>query len=152
MVHSQRKGARGERELVNLFKCWWPGGRDDEWGRRGVGQEGADLVTPADFPWTIESKNWTETRVRWFFHPTKYLRDWWEQAKAQTLPGRQPLLCMKVEGGWYALYNKRLSLPDNPMEAELKFNINPGERVYLTTLDEFMRYNEPHIFQLRRAI
>jgi Holliday junction resolvase len=129
---SRNKGARAEREVLQHFKTHFGG---TPWRRSGVGFEGKDLLTPDDFRFSTEIKDHKDARVRWFFHPTEKLLSWWQQALDQAASdNRLPLLVMKAESAWYAMWS------DSSLRARagvLPAVLKPGTTVKLATLPTF---------------
>lgn len=119
---SRDKGQRGERAVAKLLSAWW--GADftrtpmsggfhtkkfrDEWNASG------DVVTPADFPFSVEVKwqeDWTLDQI--LTAPKCIIWEWWRQCASQCPEGKTPLLvfkrnnwpwfCMMYEMDWDGL-------------------------------------------------
>lgn len=102
-MNSTRKGKRGELEAMNILRQWWGG---DDWRRSGFGHDGADLLPPENFPFSVEVKHHKNARVAWLFRPTAQLKKWLKQARAQAIEAQRDwLLCVKAEGTWYGITN-----------------------------------------------
>src|SRR3972149_400880 len=98
---SINKGRRGEREVVTALRKWWGG---SPWGRRGLGHKGADIVTPDDFPYIVEVKNYKNFTFMEMVNGSKRLTGWWEQAFQQAKNNqRNSLLVVKVHREWWAM-------------------------------------------------
>ena len=97
----RRKGKSAELEVVRILKKTWA---SDDFRRSGPGFEGADILTPPDFPWTVEVKHLANLRLMDFWKLPQRLRRCMEQAKSQGLSQGKPwLLCCKIEGKWFGV-------------------------------------------------
>lgn len=126
------KGRRGEREIVRLFKDLWGG---SPWGRRGLGHSGADIVTPDNFPFQIEVKNYDDVSLQEIIYSSKRIESWIAQAKSNTQDNRTPLLAMKAHRKWWALIPK--SPPSTlQLEAIAPIIFNPEHKYFVVRIDE----------------
>jgi hypothetical protein len=74
-------------------------------------------------------------RVRHFFVPTERLHRQWEQAVSQVSIGMSPLLLLKAEGEWYAIFNAQQLSVTPYIQTELA-----NEPVTVCLLDEFFAH------------
>lgn len=132
MVNSRQKGARGERDALDNLRAWWGG---EPWKRRGLGQKGADITTPPDFPWTVEVKNTAQYLFRHLMFPNQVLKDHIKQTLDQVEGDKKPLLVSKIERNWMVATFEALPKPDcNHIVTKL-----PGYEITWTTLEEFIK-------------
>jgi len=96
-INSREKGRRGEKDVVKMFRSVWGG----HWSRRGIGVAGDDILTPPDFPFSIEVKNEADTTLNHCFmdRPSTLIKHF---AQAEKQAGSKiPLLVFKCDRKWY---------------------------------------------------
>ena len=141
MVDSREKGARGEREALKILKEWWGG---EPWKRRGLGQEGADITTPSDFPWTVEVKNTAQYNLGHLLFPNQKLKDHIKQTIDQVEENRKPLLLSKIDKHWMVAEFKKLVgiiLPTKLPDCNYSFMKLFNHEITWTPLEDFIKRN-----------
>jgi len=106
MVNSLQKGKRNERQLAKMLSTWWgsefhrtpsSGAFFTQHQQTQLDPVRGDLVCPADFPFTVETKNYKVVDLYDLIRNGKKseIFKWWEQAKDETAPGKKPLVIFK---------------------------------------------------------
>ena len=105
-VNSLQKGKRNERQLAKTLSAWW-GGEFHRTPSSGafftqhkqtqLDPVRGDLVCPADFPFTVETKSYKVIDLYDLIRNGKKseIYQWWEQACNETGPGKEPLVIFK---------------------------------------------------------
>lgn len=143
MVNSREKGARGEREALDNLKAWWGG---EPWKRRGLGQKGADITTPPDFPWTVEVKNTAQYLFRHLMFPNQILKDHIQQTIDQVEGDKKPLLVSKIERHWMVATFDDHAIPICNHITMWLF----GYYITWTTLEEFIKRENERLSNSRK--
>lgn len=106
-----------------------------------MGIAGCDVVAPPDFPFSIEVKDDKTVRAIHFFRPTALVTQYWKQAKDQaTEAAKQPLLCAKVDGQWFAAMKREFVL--TPTSGA--WSVWDGDRILILPLMEFFGSYDKH--------
>ena len=107
MVNSRAKGNTAERYVVNVLSKYF----DGDFERRSMGYEGSDIICPENFLWAPEVKNKKTIKLKHLWKPTKELISFWEQAVFQAkILNKLALLCIKIEGLWFAFSHEEAPL------------------------------------------
>ena len=103
-INSREKGRRGEQDVVKMFRSVWGG----HWSRRGIGVAGDVILTPPDFPFSIEVKNEADTTLNHCFmdRPSTLIKHYAQAAKQSG--DRIPLLVFKCDRKWYCAIGEQL--------------------------------------------
>lgn len=130
MVNSKAKGGAAERDVMARLKDWYPG----DWRRKPFCQKGSDLITPDNFPWSVEVKHDKQLKLSHLWKPTKFLQACWEQTIEQAFDdNKKPLLIMKIEGAWFAA-----TVLDGKYNTAYNLVNFDGKPVIIRTLQDFI--------------
>jgi hypothetical protein len=84
---------------------------DGDFERRSMGYEGSDVLCSEGFRWAPEVKDDKSVKLKHLWKPTKKLLSYWEQAVFQAkILNKVPLLCIKLEGLWFAFSHEESHL------------------------------------------
>jgi Holliday junction resolvase len=98
MVNSRAKGNQAERDVIKIFKKHFGG----HWERKPMGIPGPDILAPDNFNYNVEVKNDKSIKLKHLYKPCERLKAYWQQAIDQSTKDKLPLLCIKIEGLWFA--------------------------------------------------
>lgn len=127
MAKSVDKGRRGELEACKLLAGWWGG----VFKRRGLGHKDSDIITPDDFPWSIECKcNYRGFRFLHVWRDSKQFQKWWGQCVNDAERKRkEPMLLIKTEGEWFMVVDYFRFPPQAPPTASVIKKLELGDKI-----------------------
>jgi hypothetical protein len=164
MVNPKKKGNYGERYVIERLKKWWDsddfmkspesGGLSTQLEAFGApeditGRLAGDILTPADFPFCVESKFYAEVDLYSVIRnpENNLIRQWWVQCKkdaerAKKIPmlffrenRKQGYICIKIEDLFEKLQHEPHELPFGLLVANLG-----DDWVVVTGWEEFSEY------------
>ena len=155
---SRRKGYDFEREICRMLSNW----SGESFRRRGTGFDGADIICPPWWPWSIEAKkdeSWSG--VEDLLRPGSSLSRWWKQATVQAgLLGKEPMLvwCRNRSPVWCAMdwnYFRRYgsflgAIRPSGIVTETFLEEGPSHRIRVHEFSELLDWMDPEL--LRESI
>lgn len=166
MSKSSRKGKAGENKVVQLLKEWW---KDERFVRNWVGQSGAigtmigdnkampqhlieamsaDIITPDGFPFSIESKNYSEVDLYEIIRNPQNATvvEFFRQAKRDAMRGsKKPLVMFKEDRKqYYVIFEINDLLPSN--KGYIQFKVD-GVDVKIMAWSDFTECYPKESFQ-----